>query len=57
MREELLDQVWEMDYAGGTRTVDIHIQRLRKKLGEPYQNILQTVYGVGYKAVPAGSFA
>ncbi|NUU61509.1 response regulator transcription factor [Paenibacillus agri] len=57
MREELLEQVWEMDYAGGTRTVDIHIQRLRKKLGEPYQNILQTVYGVGYKAVPAGDYA
>lgn len=57
MREELLEQVWEMDYAGGTRTVDIHIQRLRKKLGEPYQNILQTVYGVGYKAVPAGEYA
>ncbi|KUP22476.1 response regulator transcription factor [Paenibacillus sp. DMB5] len=56
MREELLEQVWEMDYAGGTRTVDIHIQRLRKKLGEPYQNMLQTVYGVGYKAVPAGSY-
>jgi DNA-binding response OmpR family regulator len=37
--------------------VDIHIQRLRKKLGEPYQNMLQTVYGVGYKAVPAGSYA
>jgi DNA-binding response OmpR family regulator len=57
MREELLEQVWEMDYAGGTRTVDIHIQRLRKKLGEPYQNMLQTVYGVGYKAVPAGSYS
>lgn len=56
MREELLEQVWEMDYAGGTRTVDIHIQRLRKKLGEPYQSMLQTVYGVGYKAVPAGSY-
>lgn len=56
MREELLEQVWEMDYAGGTRTVDIHIQRLRKKLGDPYQNMLQTVYGVGYKAVPAGSY-
>ncbi|SEF65640.1 response regulator transcription factor [Paenibacillus sp. UNC499MF] len=50
-REELLDLVWGMDYAGGTRTVDIHIQRLRTKLGEPYQNVLQTVYGVGYKAV------
>ncbi|MFF2909296.1 response regulator transcription factor [Paenibacillus sp. NPDC057934] len=57
MREELLEQVWEMDYAGGTRTVDIHIQRLRKKLGDPYQNILQTVYGVGYKAVPAGDYS
>ncbi|UQZ34431.1 DNA-binding response regulator [Paenibacillus sp. PK3_47] len=57
MREELLEQVWEMDYAGGTRTVDIHIQRLRKKLGDPYQNILQTVYGVGYKAVPAGNLS
>ncbi|AIQ44713.1 XRE family transcriptional regulator [Paenibacillus sp. FSL R7-0273] len=56
MREELLEQVWEMDYAGGTRTVDIHIQRLRKKLGDPYQNMLQTVYGVGYKAVPAGGY-
>ncbi|MFS0839118.1 response regulator transcription factor [Paenibacillus sp. 1P03SA] len=50
-REELLDLVWGMDYAGGTRTVDIHIQRLRTKLGETYQNVLQTVYGVGYKAV------
>ncbi|MBV6713154.1 response regulator transcription factor [Paenibacillus chitinolyticus] len=50
-REELLDLVWGMEYAGGTRTVDIHVQRLRTKLGEPYQHVLQTVYGVGYKAV------
>ncbi|MFC5652781.1 response regulator transcription factor [Paenibacillus solisilvae] len=50
-RDELLDLVWSMDYAGGTRTVDIHMQRLRKKLGEPYQQLLQTVYGVGYKAL------
>lgn len=49
-RDELLDLVWSIDYAGGTRTVDIHMQRLRKKLGEPHQNLLQTVYGVGYKA-------
>ncbi|ULL19289.1 DNA-binding response regulator [Paenibacillus sp. H1-7] len=49
-REELLDQVWGMDYAGGTRTVDIHIQRLRSKLGKDQQHLLQTVYGVGYKA-------
>ncbi|MBW7459974.1 response regulator transcription factor [Paenibacillus sepulcri] len=50
-RDELLDLVWSIDYAGGTRTVDIHMQRLRKKLGEPYQNLLQTVYGIGYKAL------
>ncbi|MFB7813233.1 response regulator transcription factor [Paenibacillus chitinolyticus] len=50
-REELLDLVWGMEYAGGTRTVDIHVQRLRTKLGEPYQQVLQTVYGIGYKAI------
>lgn len=50
-REELLDLVWGMEYFGGTRTVDIHIQRIRKKLQEPYQDIIQTVYRVGYKAV------
>lgn len=48
-RDELLDRIWGMDYAGGTRTVDIHIQRLRKKLGD-YQDIINTVHGVGYKA-------
>ncbi|MPQ44099.1 response regulator transcription factor [Clostridium tarantellae] len=50
-REELLDLIWGMDYFGGTRTVDIHIQRLRKKLGENYQDIIQTVYKVGYKGI------
>jgi len=50
-RDELLDKTWGMDYVGGTRTVDIHVQRIRKKLGEPYQNIIQTVHGIGYKAV------
>jgi len=50
-REELLDLIWGMEYMGGTRTVDIHIQRLRKKLCEPYEDIIQTVYRVGYKAV------
>ncbi|MBP1755182.1 MAG: DNA-binding response regulator [Firmicutes bacterium] len=50
-REQLLDQVWGMDYYGGTRTVDIHIQRIRKKLGEGYSNVIQTVHGIGYKAV------
>ncbi|MCM3629375.1 response regulator transcription factor [Paenibacillus glycanilyticus] len=48
-REALLEQVWDMDFAGGTRTVDIHVQRLRKKLGE-WQGLIQTVYGIGYKS-------
>jgi len=48
-RDALLTQVWEMDFAGGTRTVDIHVQRLRKKLGER-QGLIQTVYGIGYKS-------
>lgn len=50
-RETLLDRVWGMEYIGGTRTVDIHVQRLRKKLGEEYSDIIQTVHGVGYKAL------
>ncbi|MFF2154491.1 response regulator transcription factor [Paenibacillus chitinolyticus] len=49
-REELLESVWGFDFAGGTRTVDIHLQRLRKKLGPVYQQILVTIHGVGYKA-------
>jgi two-component system alkaline phosphatase synthesis response regulator PhoP len=50
-REQLLDLIWGMEYYGGTRTVDIHIQRLRKKLGADYSEILQTVHGIGYKAL------
>lgn len=50
-RDELLNLVWGMEYVGGTRTVDIHIQRLRTKLGERYNHLIQTVYGVGYKAL------
>lgn len=50
-RDELLDMVWGMEYIGGTRTVDIHIRRLRMKLGTPYDTIIQTVHGVGYKAI------
>ncbi|TJY42317.1 response regulator transcription factor [Cohnella pontilimi] len=49
-RDELLDLVWGFDFAAGTRTVDIHVQRLRKKLGDYGQRLLQTVYGIGYRA-------
>ena len=49
-RDEILAQVWGYDYVGETRTVDMHIKTLRKKLGEQY---ITTVRGVGYK-VPEG---
>lgn len=45
-REEILDTVWDFDYDGDARTVDVHVQRLRKKLGT---SIIDTVFGVGYK--------
>ena len=48
-RMELLDQVWESDYFGGTRTVDVHIRRLRAKLGARIGNLIQTVRNVGYR--------
>ncbi|WP_335876682.1 response regulator transcription factor [Anoxybacter fermentans] len=50
-REKLLDRVWGYDYFGTTRTVDVHIKRLRAKLEEvqPRYNYIQTVWGVGYK--------
>ena len=48
-RTELLDQVWESDYYGGTRTVDVHIRRLRAKLGTKIGNQIQTVRNVGYR--------
>jgi DNA-binding response OmpR family regulator len=47
-REELLDRIWKNDYEVTDRTIDTHVQRLRKKLGEQSEAI-QTVWGVGYK--------
>jgi DNA-binding response OmpR family regulator len=48
-RDVLLDRVWGYDYAGGTRTVDVHVAQLRRKLGRP--DLIETVRGLGYKAV------
>lgn len=48
-REQLLDDVWGIDYFGDTRTVDSHVARLRTKLGEWGDAHIKTVYGVGYK--------
>ncbi|HWQ07335.1 MAG TPA: response regulator transcription factor, partial [Feifaniaceae bacterium] len=47
-REQLLETVWGYDYEGGTRTVDVHVQTLRTKLGESGKQI-ETVRGVGYR--------
>jgi two-component system alkaline phosphatase synthesis response regulator PhoP len=48
-REALLNQVWGYDYYGGTRTVDVHIRRIRAKLGPPYEDMVETVRNVGYR--------
>ena len=47
-REKLLERVWDLGYGGGTRTVDVHVQTLRQKLGEA-GGMVETVRGVGYR--------
>ena len=54
-RGQLLQEVWGYDYYGGTRTVDVHIRRLRAKLGAEYEALIGTVRGVGYKLDPHGA--
>ena len=48
-RETLLSRVWGYEYYGGVRTVDVHIRRLRAKLGEDHARFIETVRGVGYR--------
>ena len=48
-RETLLSRVWGYEYYGGARTVDVHIRRLRSKLGEEHANLIATVRSVGYR--------
>ena len=48
-REVLLSRVWGYEYYGGARTVDVHIRRLRAKLGEEHANLISTVRSVGYR--------
>ena len=48
-REQLLDHIWGYEYIGDTRTVDVHIKRLREKLGENEAWNISTVWGIGYK--------
>ena len=48
-REQLLDRLWDYEYAGDSRTVDVHIKRLREKLNENHNWSISTVWGKGYK--------
>jgi DNA-binding response OmpR family regulator len=50
-RTQLLQEVWGYDYYGGTRTVDVHVRRLRAKLGAEHEALIGTVRNVGYKFV------
>jgi DNA-binding response OmpR family regulator len=49
-RSALLQEVWGYDFYGGTRTVDVHVRRLRAKLGPEHDRLIETVRGVGYRA-------
>jgi DNA-binding response OmpR family regulator len=53
-RETLLNRVWGYEYYGGARTVDVHVRRLRAKLGEEHAHLIQTVRSVGYRLGQAG---
>jgi DNA-binding response OmpR family regulator len=46
-RDRLLERVWGISFAGGTRTVDVHVAQLRRKLGRP--ELIETVYGRGFR--------
>jgi DNA-binding response OmpR family regulator len=56
-REQLLSRVWGYEYYGGARTVDVHVRRLRAKLGEERAGLIQTVRSVGYRFGQARSLA
>jgi DNA-binding response OmpR family regulator len=56
-RAQLLQEVWGYDYFGGTRTVDVHVRRLRAKLGAENEDLIGTVRNVGYRFVPVKSGA
>ncbi|HET7173635.1 MAG TPA: response regulator transcription factor [Nocardioidaceae bacterium] len=51
-RQQLLAEVWGYDYLGGTRTVDVHVRRVRAKLGTEHESLVGTVRNVGYRFVP-----
>ena len=48
-REALLNLVWGYDYLGGTRTVDVHVRRLRSKIEDANHSFIETVWNIGYR--------
>lgn len=48
-RERILQQVWDLEYLGESRTIDAHVRRVRAKLGEPAASLIETVVGLGYR--------
>jgi DNA-binding response OmpR family regulator len=54
-RAQLLQEVWGYDYFGGTRTIDVHVRRLRAKLGAEHEALIGTVRNVGYRFVPSAN--
>ena len=56
-REELLSRVWGYEYFGGTRTVDVHVRRLRSKVEDANHTFIETVWNVGYRFKPADQTA
>ena len=48
-RKDLLNKIWGVEYIGGTRTVDVHIRRLRGKLGDEFNSLIETIRNVGYR--------
>jgi DNA-binding response OmpR family regulator len=54
-RAQLLQEVWGYDYFGGTRTVDVHVRRLRAKLGADHEALIGTVRNVGYRFVASST--
>lgn len=50
-RKDLLSRIWGVEYIGGTRTVDVHIRRLRGKLGTDFNSLIETVRNVGYRCL------
>lgn len=56
-RDQLLQEVWGFDYYGGSRTVDVHVRRLRAKLGAEHEQLIGTVRNVGYRFDPPAKSA